>query len=184
MRGGRKEVTKEGDTRRYERGQPRRKGRNNVKGPRSFSGGRPHHQSGMAGGKWIYRRFVPARSLFNSMASAAASLRSTCGSERRPPECSKQRWPGATPHAEQGTEDNCSGVRSRSLIQIGCMQASCNTVQNGTVRGLILGNCRSYCLAGGTGLPRSNGTKSGAVSGGPGRRASRGSGRSRCLRAE
>src|ERR1700674_5958431 len=51
------------------------------------------------------------------MASAAATFRSTCGSERRAPECSTQRSPAATPHVGQGTEDNCSGVSSFLFIR-------------------------------------------------------------------
>ena len=48
------------------------------------------------------------------------SLRSKCGSERKPPEPSKQRWPGPTPQVGQVTEDNCSGVKSRILIPQSC----------------------------------------------------------------
>jgi len=48
------------------------------------------------------------------------SLRSRCGSERKPPEPSKQRWPGPTPQVGQVTEDNCSGVKSRILIPQSC----------------------------------------------------------------
>jgi len=44
--------------------------------------------------------------------SAAASLRSTCGPERRPPECRTQRSPTPTPQVGQGTEANCLGVSS------------------------------------------------------------------------
>jgi hypothetical protein len=85
------------------------------------------------GGQRTHRCLVPGRILFDSMASAAESLRSTCGSERRPPECNKQRWPEATPHVGQGTEDNCSGVRSRILIVIECDKKRRNSVQFGTV---------------------------------------------------
>ena len=85
------------------------------------------------GGQRTYRCLVPGRILFDSMASAAESLRSKCGSERRPPECNKQRWPEATPHVGQGTEDNCSGVRSRILIDIECDKKRRNSVQFGTV---------------------------------------------------
>jgi len=52
------------------------------------------------------------RNLSVSMASAAASLRSMCNSVRSPPECSRQRFPAGAPHVGQGTEDNCSEVRS------------------------------------------------------------------------
>src|SRR5258706_1992219 len=85
------------------------------------------------GGQRTYRCLVPGRILFDSMASAAESLRSKCGSERRPPECNKQRWPEATPHVGQGTEDNCPGVRSRILIDIECDKKHRNSVQFGTV---------------------------------------------------
>ncbi len=47
--------------------------------------------------------------LFASRASAAASFRSTCGSERGAPECSMQRSPAATPHVGQGTDDKLFG---------------------------------------------------------------------------
>jgi hypothetical protein len=56
------------------------------------------------------------RPLFRSIASAAESFRSTWGSERGPPECSKQRAPAATPHVGHGTESNCFGVKSAILI--------------------------------------------------------------------
>jgi hypothetical protein len=52
------------------------------------------------------------------MASAAESLRSTCGSERGAPEFNKQRSPVATPHVGQGTENNCFTVRWLILIWI------------------------------------------------------------------
>jgi len=76
---------------------------------------------------------VSGRILFDSTASAAESLRSKWGSERRPPECIKQRWPGETPQVGQGTAVNCSGVRSRIRIGRGCRKRSGKTVQNGTV---------------------------------------------------
>ena len=50
------------------------------------------------------------------MVSIAASLRSMCGSERRPPECSTQWLPTATPHVGHGTEDICLGVSSPLFI--------------------------------------------------------------------
>ena len=56
------------------------------------------------------------RPLFRSIASAAESFRSTCGSERGPPECSKQRAPAPTPHVGHGTESNCFAVKSPILI--------------------------------------------------------------------
>ena len=54
--------------------------------------------------------------LFRSIASAAESFRSTWGSMRGAPECSKQRAPAATPHVGHGTESNCFGVKSPILI--------------------------------------------------------------------
>src|ERR1700740_1413114 len=50
--------------------------------------------------------------LLLSKHSAAASLRSTCGSERGPPECRTQRSPTPAPHVGQATEANCLGVSS------------------------------------------------------------------------
>src|SRR6267378_3163547 len=55
---------------------------------------------GLLGGG-AYGRPGPREFLF---ASIAESFRSRCGSVRRPPECSKQGSPGATPHLGQGTE--------------------------------------------------------------------------------
>src|SRR6266404_9073610 len=69
------------------------------------------------------------------MASAAESLRSTCGSVRGEPECSKQRSPAATPHVGQGTDDNCSGVSSLMRIQRGYDKIGWKTVRFGTVSG-------------------------------------------------
>jgi hypothetical protein len=91
--------------------------------------------------------------LFDSMASAAASLRSKCGSVRRPPECNKQRRPGGTPHVGQGTEENSLGVRSRILTRTGYEKKSSNTVRFGTLRRLSLGNFRSCQLAVGSKAP-------------------------------
>src|ERR1700687_1740343 len=68
---------------------------------------------GIARGKETDQLYRVFRGIFFfSMASAAESFRSTCDSERSPPECSKQRSPAATPHVGQGTEENCSGVSS------------------------------------------------------------------------
>ena len=76
--------------------------------------------------------------LFSSMASAADSLRSKCGSKRGAPECSKQRSPGATPQVGQATEDNCLGVSSGILIRIKCDKTSRKTVSFGTLYKLHL----------------------------------------------
>ena len=84
-------------------------------------------------GKQDYGRFVTGRILLDSKASAAESLRSKWGSERGPPECIKQRWPGETPQVGQGTAVNCSGVRSRIRIGRRCRKTRRKTVQNGTV---------------------------------------------------
>ena len=56
--------------------------------------------------------------------SAAESFRSTCGSERGAPECSKHRSPDATPQVGQGTENNCFAVKSFILIRILCDKPS------------------------------------------------------------
>src|SRR6266481_2404657 len=111
----------------------RREPKLNVKVPILTNDRHTSCPSRMPGGQRTYRCLVPGRILFDSMASAAVSLRSKCGSERRPPECNKQRWPEATPHVGQGTEDNCSGVRSRILIDIECDMKSRNSIQFGTV---------------------------------------------------
>jgi hypothetical protein len=54
------------------------------------------------------------------MASEAANVRSMCGFERGAPESSTQRFPAATPHVGQGTEDNCLGVSSFFFILAEC----------------------------------------------------------------
>ena len=56
-------------------------------------------------------------SLLDSTTSIARSFRSMCGSLRRPPPCSKQRFPVATPHVGQGTASKCLGVMSPILIR-------------------------------------------------------------------
>jgi len=73
----------------------------------------------IADGKRIYQSVWPPRALFFSIASAAESFRSTCGSVRGLPECSKQGSPAPTPQVGQGTDDNCSGVKSLIFIRIG-----------------------------------------------------------------
>src|SRR6266446_5875600 len=70
--------------------------------------------------------------LFASIASAAENFRSTCGSERGAPECSKQGSPGATPHVGQVTENNCFAVRSLFLIWIRCDKTSRKSVPYST----------------------------------------------------
>jgi hypothetical protein len=67
------------------------------------------------------------------MASAAESFRSTCGSERGAPECSKQRAPAATPQVGQGTETNCFDVRSAILIRLESDKTCRNTVPFGAL---------------------------------------------------
>jgi hypothetical protein len=54
-----------------------------------------------------------------SIDSTAESLRSTCGSDRGVPDCSRQRFPGAAPHVGQGTDNNCFVVSSLFFIYIG-----------------------------------------------------------------
>src|SRR6266849_2465661 len=71
--------------------------------------------------------------LFASMASAAASLRSTCDSERSALECSRQRCPGGTPHVGQPTEDNCVGVRSFILTGAACHKSCGKAGPFGTI---------------------------------------------------
>jgi hypothetical protein len=51
------------------------------------------------------------------MASIAKNLRSTCGSERKPPECSTQRFLAADPQVGQGTDNICLGVSSFFFIE-------------------------------------------------------------------
>jgi hypothetical protein len=67
------------------------------------------------------------------MASEAANVRSTCGFERRAPESSTQRFPAATPHVGQGTEDNCLGVSSFFFIRTGYVKTWRKTIQLGTL---------------------------------------------------
>src|SRR6267154_493544 len=74
----------------------------------------------------IYGR--PRGFLFASIASTAESFRSTCGSVRGAPECSKQGSPGATPHVGQGTENHSFAVRSLFLILIQYGKTSRKTV--------------------------------------------------------
>jgi hypothetical protein len=87
-----------------------------------------------------YRRPGPRRNFFRSIASAAESFRSTCGSERRAPECSTQRFPAATPHVGQGTEDNCFAVRSFFFILRRCDKTSRKTVPSRTLCAIAVGN--------------------------------------------
>jgi len=72
-----------------------------------------------------------------STLSAAESLRSTCGSERNPPECKRQRFPAGTPHAGQGTENNCLGVRSLILMDKGCDETCEKAIPFGTLLGKV-----------------------------------------------
>jgi hypothetical protein len=78
---------------------------------------------GRSGGRWRERNFLQLAAgviHFFSRDSAAASLRSMCGSERGPPECRTQRSPTPTPQVGQVTEDNCLGVSECIFIQTGC----------------------------------------------------------------
>src|ERR1700726_3692121 len=54
---------------------------------------------------------------FRSMTARAANVRSTCGCERGPPECSTQRFPAGTPQVGQGTDNICLGVSSFFFIE-------------------------------------------------------------------
>jgi hypothetical protein len=58
------------------------------------------------------------------MASAASNLRSTCGSDRRPPECSTQRRPTGDPQVGHGTEASCLRVSSFLPIRTDCSGTS------------------------------------------------------------
>jgi hypothetical protein len=98
--------------------------------------------SRVVGRKGIYRRPRPRGTLFVSMASAAESFRFTCGSERRAPECSTQRSPGAAPHVGQETEDNCFAVRSFFFMLRWCDRISRKTVPFRTFYALAIGNWR------------------------------------------
>ncbi len=79
-----------------------------------------HRASQIVGRKGIHRRPGLRAILFVSIASAAESFRSTCGSDRGAPECSTQRSPAPTPHVGHGTEDNCSGVSSLFFTGVDC----------------------------------------------------------------
>jgi hypothetical protein len=70
---------------------------------------------------------------FLSMASIAASFRSTCGSERRAPECSAQRSPADTLHVGQVTDACCLGVSAFFFIRSVCENVGRKTVQFGTL---------------------------------------------------
>src|SRR4029077_13789003 len=113
-----------------------------------------HRKSRIGGRKGIYRRSGPRGILFVLIASAAESFRSTCGSERGAPECSKQRSPRATPHVGQGTENNCFSVRSPFLIWIRCAKTSRKTIPYRTLFAPGIGDCRSYRTTVGNGLCR------------------------------
>src|SRR5467141_1709832 len=82
----------------------------------------------IVGRRGAYGRPGPREFLFASIASAAESFRSRCGSVRRPPECSKQGSPGATPHVGQGTEKHSFAVRSLFFILIQYGKTSLKTV--------------------------------------------------------
>ena len=73
-----------------------------------------------------------SESLFVSIALAASSVRSMCGSERSPPACNKQSLPASTPHVGQGTASNSCGVRSIILTVQAYGDPSRKTVQIGT----------------------------------------------------
>ena len=56
-----------------------------------------------------------------------------CGSLRRPPECSKQGIPAATPHVGQGTASKVSGGMSPIRIRKRYHQTFRKTVRFGTL---------------------------------------------------
>jgi hypothetical protein len=66
--------------------------------------------------------------LFVLTAAIAMSFRLMCGSLRRPPECSKQRIPAATPHVGQGTARNIPAGSSLILIEASYAGIFCTTV--------------------------------------------------------
>jgi hypothetical protein len=67
------------------------------------------------------------------MASAAKNMRSMCGCDRVPPECSSQRSVADTPHVGQATEDICAGVRVFSCMRLSCRKISSETAPFGTL---------------------------------------------------
>jgi len=78
-----------------------------------------------------------------SIASAASSFLSICGSGLSSPACNKQCLPASTPHVGQGTASNSCGVSSAILTD----QAYCDpyrkTVQIGTDSRLrVIGYCQ------------------------------------------
>jgi hypothetical protein len=101
-----------------------------------------HSLSRVVGRTGIYRRSLPRENFFRSIASTAQSFRSTCGSERRAPECSTQRTPGVAPHVGQETEDTCFGVRSFFFMLRGCDRICRKTVPLRTLCELISGDWR------------------------------------------
>lgn len=78
-------------------------------------------------------RFGRARSCSFSIASAAEYLRSTCGSDRNPPEFSTHRSVAGTPQVGQATEDICACVRFLLFIVTPCRNTSAEAVQFGTL---------------------------------------------------
>src|ERR1700732_5116377 len=74
------------------------------------------------------------RNLSDSIASAAASLRSMCNSVRNSPEWSKQRCPTEAPHTGHGTENSCWGVRSFIRMERECDKKCGKAAPFGTVR--------------------------------------------------
>jgi hypothetical protein len=57
-----------------------------------------------------------------------------CGSLRSPPECSKQRFPAATPHVGQETASKCLGIMSLILIRKGYLNSFRKAVRFETLR--------------------------------------------------
>lgn len=67
----------------------------------------------------IHRGVPGRRNVFVSIAFAASSFLSICGSGLGPPECSKHSLPASTPHVGQGIASKSSGGRSEVPIEIG-----------------------------------------------------------------
>src|SRR6266446_1565387 len=85
------------------------------------------------------------------MASIAANFRSTCDSERGPPEFSTQRFPAATPHVGQGTEDNCLVVSSLffTLVECAHSQSRICSILHTAAQLVIRGQMNfGHCLSG------------------------------------
>jgi hypothetical protein len=82
----------------------------------------------------------PAGTLSCSIAPAAISFRSKCGSVHELLERHKQHSPGGTPHAGQATEVSCLNVRSPILIRPYCTQGLLKNCSIGDTLGISTGS--------------------------------------------